>query len=286
MKLCAQTMTLFDRLGERAGITCFKETGFDGMDYSMFQNTVGTFMTQPEEQMMDYYKGLREMADEIGLPFLQMHAPFSSSGTALKTEALPQAIARSVRACGILGAKNLVVHAQSDPMLTGQEALDDVVNYYRPLIPLAQKHDVTICVENMPNQILTTAQELRYVIARLNELAGEKRFGACLDIGHAAIAGRSGVNPITMVHGLGEDLTCLHVHDNNLQGDQHVLPFLGKVQVPGVCRALKEIGYGGVFTYECEITLEPFPNALLPDVVKLFERVGRHLIGIYDEHTV
>jgi sugar phosphate isomerase/epimerase len=89
-----------------------------------------------------------------------------------------------------------------------------------------------------------------------------------------------------MVHGLGEDLTCLHVHDNNLQGDQHVLPFLGKVQVPGVCRALKEIGYGGVFTYECEITLEPFPNALLPDVVKLFERVGRHLIGIYDEHTV
>ena len=67
MKLIAQTLSCFDRLGEDAALDLFAQTGFDALDYSMFQPIGGEFMNQPMEKMLDYYRALREKAEKRGI---------------------------------------------------------------------------------------------------------------------------------------------------------------------------------------------------------------------------
>jgi len=296
MDLCVQTLSSFDRLGEEKSIRLFKEIGFDCMDYSMFQPIAGEFMNH-DDTMFAYYRDLRSMVDDIGMPIHQMHAPFISSATLRgKLEGCDELvpyIIKSIKVAGILGAKHIVVHGK-EPVeglckCTQAEAFKMLIDYYKQLIPVAQENDVIIAVENLfgrnlqtnarISSFLTTAENMNSVINALNDIAGERRFAACLDLGHAGLFNNCAAD---MVHQLGDNLACLHVQDNDFLSDRHIMPYLGKTDIEGACRALRETNYQGDFTFECEFTVEPFPLPLLPDILRLLERVGRHLIDIIE----
>lgn len=300
MKLCVQTLSSFDRIGEEKSIRLFKEIGFDCMDYSMFRSIDSEFMNNDAE-LIAHDRSLRAMADDIGLPVTQMHAPFLTWARMAQGRScaeklqfyddLAPYIIKSIRTAGILGAKHLVIHGKMFPdglfKHSDADALKLAVDYYKQFIPAAQENDVIIGVENLCSlnlqtrarisNFLTTAENMNRVIDTLNDFAGERRFAACLDLGHAGLFNNCAPD---MVRQLGDNLGCLHVQDNDFLDDRHIMPYLGKTDVEGAFRAMREIGFQGDLTFECEFTVQAFPVALLPDILRLLERVGRHLIAI------
>lgn len=82
-----------------------------------------------------------------------------------------------------------------------------------------------------------------------------------------------------MVRALGHDrLGALHVHDTDLIRDLHTLPYMGKQNWNEICRALGQIKYEGVFTYEAECFLRPYDDDFLPTALKFMHDTGRMLI--------
>jgi sugar phosphate isomerase/epimerase len=80
---------------------------------------------------------------------------------------------------------------------------------------------------------------------------------ACWDTGHANMMGSQYDEIVT----LGADLRAVHYNDNRGNGDQHMMPFLGTINHDEILTALKDIGYEGYFTLECDHTLPAFGGA-------------------------
>jgi sugar phosphate isomerase/epimerase len=87
----------------------------------------------------------------------------------------------------------------------------------------------------------------------MRKLAGrDKRFGLCMDIGHAT---RAGVDPVKTVDECKERLLDLHVKDLRVKTDKESQTEVGKgvLDIPGLFRALLRIGYAGHIGLEYEI---------------------------------
>ena len=102
---------------------------------------------------------------------------------------------------------------------------------------------------------------------------------ACLDVGHTGLIMQPD-EAQDLVRALGHDrLKSLHVHDNNYREDQHILPGLGLLNWDEITKALGEIDYDGVFTYETEgKLLNNFDDELYPTALRFMSDVGHHLI--------
>jgi sugar phosphate isomerase/epimerase len=48
----------------------------------------------------------------------------------------------------------------------------------------------------------------------------------------------------------GDDLKCLHIHDNMRASDLHLFPTMGTLDWKDFCQALVDINYQGVFMME------------------------------------
>jgi len=80
----------------------------------------------------------------------------------------------------------------------------------------------------------------------------DKRFGLCMDIGHAT---RAGVDPVKTVDECKERLLDLHVKDLSVKTDRDSQVEVGKglLDIPGLFRALEKIGFPGHLGLEYEI---------------------------------
>ena len=74
---------------------------------------------------------------------------------------------------------------------------------------------------------------------------------ACWDTGHANIEG-SQYDDILV---LSDKLTALHINDNNGLKDEHLLPYMGTMNIDEIMTALLKIGFDGYFTFESGNTL-------------------------------
>ena len=74
----------------------------------------------------------------------------------------------------------------------------------------------------------------------------------CLDTGHAAVFG---IGPGEVLRQVGKEyLACLHVHDNDGEGDRHWVPYTGVIDWADFSRALHEIGFGGALSLETNVS--------------------------------
>jgi sugar phosphate isomerase/epimerase len=78
-----------------------------------------------------------------------------------------------------------------------------------------------------------------------NDLDGI-RLGICMDVGHAFLSG----DAAEAIETAGGYITTTHLHDNTRRRDDHLVPFQGAVDWPGVVMAFEKIGYDGVFMFE------------------------------------
>ena len=299
MKISVQTGGACDVLGVDAGMRAIREAGFDAVDFGGLCDHYPWEDAQKEKRcaFFDDEEGLsammREYADaakKYGLEFGQFHAPFPSyyPRKPVATEIAQEMIRKSIALCGEVGCPRIVIHPCFDgsarfPSMTKEQEYRLNIEFYSSMIPLLKKYNVTCCLENMwiedwkSKKIYTGCcsdmrEACRY-IDDLNAIAGEKRFGFCLDIGHLILLG---LDPCYAMAELGDRLIALHIHDNDGVHDTHTLPYVGLCNWNRFIKGLREVGYKGTLNLETSGFNGAFPKELVPDALKLLGATARY----------
>ena len=232
-----------------------KKYGYECGDFQM-ANTDDEIYHVSDEEFVKRLEQVKGYADKNGIEIHQMHGPWvwppreeTKEGQVERFEKM----SKSISAAPILGCKYWVIH----PMLPfgvydihlnkEKENWDFNLDYFSRLTEVAKKHDVTICLENMPWNSYSIATPYR--IVELVEAINDEHFQCCLDTGHIACFNNYPVGDAART--MGKHLKVLHVHDNH-GGDSHELPYLGKINWENFYQGLCDIGYDGVFNFECQ----------------------------------
>lgn len=272
---------------DRKIIKMLKDAGFTAYDFSMF----GKAWLQPNEFLasddyLEQAKSLRAYADEIGLPCNQAHAPFPTAlddrcgrwdfDVVAYNACSHEQITRAIEVAGVLGAKVIVVHPCNDYTPEENAAL------YKSFEAAARKAGVKIGVENMwnwkqgaPTACAAACSHHEDFKAHMSLLPKDV-FVACLDIGHAEMAGLN-TSAAQMIETLDEDLQALHVHDNDRTHDCHALPYMMNIGFEDILTALKKIGYRGDVTMEADQYARKFPVELYPQAARLMAELGKYM---------
>jgi inosose dehydratase len=129
-----------------------------------------------------------------------------------------------------------------------------------PLVSkLAREYDLKLAIHNHGPEDKTypSAADAWKAIQPL-----DSRVGLCIDVGHAR---RAGDDPVQVIRQYASRLHDLHLKDTiSNKGDMDfgsVVAGAGRIDLPGVLRALRDIKYTGVATYEFDMVIaNPIPG--------------------------
>ena len=156
-----------------------------------------------------------------------------------------QETAESIKAAHRLAARFVVLHLgvpsafQSD---SRDNRLDAAIRSVEELHAVAEPLDVRLALEVIPNPIADAADLVGLLEDRL-DLSG---LGICLDTGHALLLG----DVTDAVETASGYLVTTHLHDNHGKTDDHLPPFAGAIDWPGVLMAFRKVGYDGAWMFE------------------------------------
>lgn len=286
MKLVNQTETISKRIGNEAAVRIICESGFDGIDFSMFE-------MKNEDNILNsssyktHIAELIRIASFYGVTFEQSHAPFPSAKETDESynEFIFDKLKRALEIAGMLDAKICVVH----PVCYSSNQFERNMELYHKLEPYASDYGVKIALENMwgwddvqkkivPN-VCSLAPEFNTYVDALSA----DNFTACLDLGHCGLVGGDAAS---MIREMGSRLGCLHIHDNDNFNDSHTLPYTSEMDWDSILRALGEIDYKGNFTYEADYFLNGFPTDLLPACERFMHDIGRGMMKKIEAYRV
>lgn len=271
-------------LGERGSLERFKylkALGYDAVDYQNFSTepTKGLYALSDAE-FESFLQNERSLAQSIGLEIIQTHGvwPYDDCNKD-EYDARFLATIKSIKGSALIGAKYVVLHpympSMWNPSNTHKEDIKANIEYHKKLLPYAKEYGVKIAIENMPLNHMPcgTVNELVNCV----DAVDSEYFVACLDTGHCNMSGEPGVegeSPADAVRKLGNRLACLHIHDNDSSDDQHLFPYLGKINWDEFLTALKGINYTGPINFECRPPVTP--SNLQPTVEKWLSEIGKH----------
>lgn len=270
---------------ELEAIRKYRELGVTALDYSGYHySNPGNRYLQPDWE--DYARSLRQAADESGIVFCQAHAPMLSYlDTPESREIKMEVTRRMFRVCEIIGSPYLVIHPRMFADGINGEKRDEYVaanvEFYREFLPLAEKHHVSIALENMfdwdpkVRRICRTTFSTMEEMMECAEQLDSPWVCVCLDTGHANILRES---PALAARKLGRTLKLLHVHDNWAVNDDHLVCGYGIIDWDEFLEALKEIGYQGDFSSEATNTVHLLPPEAAEQAVRLIAEVSRALL--------
>lgn len=215
VKMCLGVMGSLD-ISAIEQIKLFKETGFEAFFYEW---TPGCNLDE-----------IIKAAEENGIEFYNVHAPFSGPGNVSflweqheRTETSFNTLRECIRDCAEHGIKLVVMHAyigfeKHEPTQMGVDLFGKLVDYAASL-------GVKIAFEN------TEGEE--YLACLMENFKDKDNVGFCWDTGHELCYNRSK----DMTHLYGDRLFCTHINDNlgikDYNGsityidDLHLLPFDG-----------------------------------------------------------
>lgn len=252
------------RVGELKAIELVAKAGFDAYDFSMISNivrydwlenkVVATDHPLAGKDYIKFVKEMRKVAEDNGIFCNQSHAPFPT----YNKKVLDQ-VKKAIECTAEAGGKICIVHPDN------YKGAKENAEIYYELLPFAKAHGVKIATENMWNwdyekdiALPAACSHHDDFLAHIKEI-NDEYFVACLDIGHAEMAGL-GTSAVQMIKTLGSNLQALHIHDNNKKNDNHWIPFSMDIDFDKVIKALKEIDYKGEFTLECDAYITKCPD--------------------------
>lgn len=257
-------MMTYSRYGENRYLK-MKEQGFDCVDFNMSDTDLPIYTLSEGESDALILKE-KALAEASGIEISQVHGPWRYPPLDLTVEDRAERLEkmkRSIKATSLLGCKYWVIHPIM-PYTTHdtehgkeKETWELNVSFFRELLPTAKEYGVTVCLENMPMLAFSLAKPSD--ILRLVEEINDDSFQICLDTGHVSVFSELSIGD--EVRRLGDHIKVLHVHDNLLSRDLHLIPYFGKLDWNEFISALKDIGYKGVFS------LETTPPSSLPDQI-------------------
>ena len=260
----------------REVIKLLKEAGFTAYDASMFTNGVLDELLYAEN-WQEKAKQFRMYADGLGIVCNQAHAPFPTAikGNEAYNEAMYPKMVRAIEVSGILGAKICVVHPCND--YTAEEN----AKLYSRFEDVARKAGVKIGVENMYNwnadahTACSASCSHHDDFKKHLDLLPSDVFVACLDIGHAEMAGLH-TSAEKMIETLGDRMQSMHLHDVDGIHDNHQIPFTQKIDFAKVVQALKKINYQGDVTLEVAYAPLRTPKALQEALARYLASVANY----------
>lgn len=237
-------------------------SGFDGMDINLHGTIVpGHYLNKDDWQTC--IREVAEAASRMQMDIDQCHLPFFNFADPAypNLEEHSRMFGRAIEAAGMLGAKWAVVHPGNacDSVYAWRESKRRTIEYMKPYMELAERHQVGIAMENLfvPRKL---GKAYRYC-SRAEEVCDlvdsmDGNVGICWDFGHANLLKGNQGDALRMI---GKRLKVLHVADNDGENDDHQVPFTysGKVDWVGILPVLKEIGYEGNFNFEIINTKMP-----------------------------
>ncbi|MBE6606062.1 MAG: sugar phosphate isomerase/epimerase [Ruminococcaceae bacterium] len=272
MKLSSNFIGFHNEFGIERTIDLFSDAGFEAID---FNADLEEYHTDAHDE--NFYKRIRQYANEKGVAFEQTHAPFDPTFLdEEKTKRRFEEIVKSMKHSFLLGAKMVVVHpCRHLDCNKGKHEYELMFEYnysfYKKLIPYAEEYGVKVAIENNPQSVTKSPEGLIELMKALNN----KAFTVCYDVGHANICAQ---DPAEMARKLGSLIGCIHVHDNDGIHDNHTLPYQGIIDWESVMCALAEGGYEGNMNYEAGIFVNRVPLDLRPESAKYMAKVGKYLI--------
>lgn len=201
-------------------------------------------------------KAVQEVAlhiDALGMEAYSFHAPFaddidiSSPDLARREHALDE-ILHGAEAAALLGVHYFVIHPgpENADIPSREERLLRIENVCAVLDRVAARCaelGIQCVLENkLPHLLFGQSADLLWILASLEG----NRVGACLDTGHAHLAG----DLYPLVQKMAPYLRLLHVHDNKGHGDDHLPPGDGRIDWTALLKELTAVNFTGAFILE------------------------------------
>ena len=287
MKIGESVSAAICRAGLEPHIRRLRQAGFDCVDMQFFADTENGWFDGGTAAFSRRCEEFRRITEGCGMEISQTHGPWRHpprDDTPADREERFDKMARSLEGTAILGAPCMVIHAimpfgtkhpaqRSDP--DAERFLELNRDFFRRLLDRAKGYGVVIALENLPfRQLLLSAPQ--------DVLDFVKSFDSpylrmCVDTGHAAVHGLGAGDVLRQVG--KEYLACLHVHDNDGQGDRHWVPYTGVVDWADFSRALHEIGFDGTVSLETHVRslLPGVPEALWDEYARSLAATARYL---------
>ena len=205
LKVGVQSAGWYDRNDHLGSMQYIKECGFEAIDFNIDHyldvktmsktgEIVESIFDKPTEEVLEFFRPLKEASEESGVYIGQMHAPFPVYFNELDTvnDHIVMALDKCFAVCEFVGCPAIVVHPTKAETREGEWELNLAI--YRRLIPIIKKYNgVKICLENIftrrPGVILdgrlSIVDDACRMIDILNAEAQGDYFGFCLDVGHA-----------------------------------------------------------------------------------------------------
>ena len=228
------------------------EAGFKHIDLSLYtlikdDPLFGDNWREATEELLSY-------AESLGVRFVQCHAPAVNCLAKDGFQRAVQFTERAIEICGVLRIPIMVTHAGYDAAANEDAWREGNLRFYRALMPTAEKNGVRVLAENsahvnIKGYYLYDGKALRAFADEMNH----PNFGVCWDTGHANMEGAQYEEILT----LGNALGAIHFNDNRGERDEHLLPFMGTMNVNEVMHALLDIGFAGPFTFEATSAFRP-----------------------------
>jgi sugar phosphate isomerase/epimerase len=241
----------------KEGLKKLKEHGYDCIDYQEVASAESECFSWDENRRRTYFSDLKSYADMLGISFSQMHGLWPTNDKTVESRnAQFDFYIKQLEIASMLGCPYLVIH----PLMPYGWAQEEDSNYswkinkdfFLKLLPYAERANVVICLENIP--VNMQLGHISFVNKMVNEV-NSTFFKACLDTGHANVMKDDLYQGIKE---LGDNLHCLHIHDNKGRSDEHTCPYFGNIDWDLVVLALKEIGYDGCISLETYISEKMF----------------------------
>ena len=272
MKISTEIASAAALVGEEKAVEYTAKAGFDAWDFSMFDMckydwSAGCFLPNDNPLASDNYLAFARRLKQIGLDngilCNQSHAPFPTSCPEIRSY-----FKRAIECTAEAGGKICIIHPDND------KSAAENAEMYLELLPFAKDCGVKIATENMwnwddaKNESCFAACATSESFIEHIDAVNDPYLVACLDIGHAEMAGLN-TSAVQMIETLGGRLQAMHLHDNDKVYDVLLLPYTRSGDfAPGI-EALKKAGYHGDITLEASSFLPKFPVSLYPAAAKL-----------------
>ena len=217
-------------------IQLFKRIGFDGF-FTEWSN---------EDNISEY----RRIADELGLEYQSVHAPFYGASSMWKSDGSEVSATNELLACledcARFSVPIMVVH----PFIGFGEhtPTDSGIASFRVVARRARELGITIALENVEGE--------EYLDALMTELSDYDNVGFCYDSGHELCYNKGR----DMLKKYGSRLVATHLNDNLgvsrddgeifWTDDLHLLPFDGIADWSNITKRLSDLGFDGFLTLE------------------------------------
>jgi len=208
----------------------------------------------------DEFESMRKAVEAAGLEVHSVmntgpdNPPLSSPDSKEVKQGLARA-RQTIKTAGALGADSiLLVPARVTESVTYEEAMKRSRESIPELIPFAEKHNVTIAIENVWNKFLLSPLEfVDYV-----DGFGSRYVRAYFDVGNIVVYGY----PQHWIKSLGARIAKVHLKDYSVSQKAFVPLTEGDVNWPAVMAQLRAAGYTGYLTSEVSLGKETIESYL------------------------